>query len=71
MICRLLLEDVVVEDKEDRVDFRTGASQRLAEVELASTIGREVFDQQAARSSCEDTFDLRIAPEALANRGSI
>ena len=64
MACALR-EDVIVEHDEAVIDLRAGGAQRIAEIDLAGAVGREVFDQQGAGAGRELALDLRIAAEAL------
>src|SRR3546814_21163243 len=47
------------------VDLATGVAERIDEVQLRATVGREVLDQQNAAALRKIALDLGVAAEAL------
>jgi hypothetical protein len=47
------------------LDGRAGLAQRVAEVDLAAAVGREVFHQEHALTRLEMAFDLGVAAETF------
>src|SRR3546814_16813367 len=58
-------EDAVVKDDEGMRDLATGVADRIDEVQLRATVGREVLDQQHAAALRKIALDLGVAAEAL------
>src|SRR3546814_5664460 len=58
-------EDAVVKDDEGMRDLATGVADRIDEVQLRATVGREVLDQQHAAALRKIALDRGVAAEAL------
>src|SRR6185503_11388520 len=60
-----LREDVVIEEDKAVIDLRACLPQRVAEIDLATSVGRKIFDEKRAPTFQEFAFDLCVAAEAL------
>src|SRR3546814_6458750 len=58
-------EDAVVKDDEGMRDLATGVADRIDEVQLRATVGREVLDQQRSEEHTSELQSLMLISYAV------